>query len=88
MKLLQFRFYLPGSINSPAAGRIFLREIRKGGGGVGKIAMHLETERTVTQAGREAVRLGHGQVGSEHLLLALLERRSSDAAWQIGRAHV
>ena len=43
--------------------------------------MHLETERTVTQAGREAVRLGHGQVGSEHLLLALLERRSSDAAW-------
>lgn len=43
--------------------------------------MHLETERTVTQARTEAVRLGHGQVGSEHLLLALLVRRSSDAAW-------
>lgn len=43
--------------------------------------MHLETERTVAQARVEAVRLGHGQVGSEHLLLALLVRRSSDAAW-------
>ena len=53
----------------------------EGGGGIGKIAMHLETERTVAQARVEAVRLGHGQVGSEHLLLALLVRRSSDAAW-------
>ena len=44
-----------------------------------------ETEKTLVQARVEAVRLGHSQVGSEHLLLALLVRETSDAAWVLRR---
>lgn len=40
-----------------------------------------ETEQTISQARLEAVKLGHAQVGSEHLILALLVRRGTDAAW-------
>jgi len=40
-----------------------------------------ETERTLRQAGKEARQLGHSQVGSEHLLLAILARKRSRAAW-------
>ena len=48
---------------------------------MGRIGMSWETERTVTQARTEAIRLGHSQVGSEHLVLALLVRRCTEAAW-------
>ena len=47
--------------------------------------LHQETERTVAQARVEAVKLGHGQVGSEHLLLGLLVRQNSEAAWILRR---
>jgi len=40
----------------------------------------------VVRARLEAVKLGHSQVGSEHLLLALLEVQDSSAAW-ILRCH-
>jgi len=52
---------------------------------VGKVLLSAEMERTLARARTEAVRLGHSQVGSEHLLLALLERNSSDAAWVLQR---
>ncbi len=48
---------------------------------VSKAVMSWETERTVSQARSEAVRLGHSQVGSEHLVLALLIRHCSEGAW-------
>lgn len=48
---------------------------------MGKPVLSREAEQTVSQARVEAVRLGHAQVGSEHLLLALLVRRSTEAAW-------
>ena len=48
---------------------------------MGKIVLSREVERTLAQARMEALRLGHSQVGSEHLLLALLVRQSSAAAW-------
>ena len=48
---------------------------------MGKLAMSAEAEKTVALARREAVRLGHRQVGSEHLLLALLIRQVTEAAW-------
>ncbi len=47
---------------------------------MGKIVLSQELEKTVAQARVEALKLGHSQVGSEHLLLALLIRRSSRAA--------
>lgn len=40
-----------------------------------------ELTRILVQARQEAIGLGHSQVGSEHLLLALVSRRGSDAAW-------
>lgn len=52
---------------------------------MGRPELHLETERTVAQARKEAVRMGHSRVGSEHLLLALLVRRRSEAAWVLQR---
>ncbi len=45
-----------------------------------KRVMSRELEQTLSQARLEAVRLGHSQVGSEHLLLALLVRNRSGAA--------
>lgn len=39
----------------------------------------------VRQARAEAIQLGHGHVGSEHLLLSLLGRRGSGAAWLLRR---
>ena len=47
---------------------------------MGKRVMSRELEQTLSQARLEAVRLGHSQVGSEHLLLALLVRDRSGAA--------
>ena len=48
---------------------------------MGKPVMSHEAEQTVSQARIEAVKLGHAQVGSEHLLLALLVRKGTEAAW-------
>ena len=47
---------------------------------MGKRIMSRELEQTLSQARLEAVHLGHSQVGSEHLLLALLVRNRSGAA--------
>ena len=52
---------------------------------MGKVLLSPETEKTLLQARTEALRLGHSQVSSEHLLLALLSRDSSDAAWVLHR---
>ena len=57
----------------PVAGEISLGR----GESMRKYILAQETERTLRQAGAEARRLGHKQVGSEHLLLAILRRRSS-----------
>ena len=46
-----------------------------------KPVLSRETEQTVSQARIEAVKLGHAQVGSEHLLLALLMRKGTEAEW-------
>ena len=46
-----------------------------------KPVLSRETEQTVSQARIEAVKLGHAQVGSEHLLLALLVRKGTEAEW-------
>ena len=40
-----------------------------------------EVTRILAAARQEAIGLGHSLVGSEHLLLALVSRRGSDAAW-------
>ena len=40
-----------------------------------------ELTKLLTTARREAVLLGHSMVGSEHLLLALMQRRGTEAAW-------
>ena len=50
-----------------------------------KIALSLESERTLAQARLEAIRLGHCLVGTEHLLLAILSRRCSQAFWVLHR---
>ena len=44
-----------------------------------KIGFSRELERTLVQAKNEAIMLGYGQIGTEHLLLAILERRASQA---------
>ncbi len=46
---------------------------------MGKVVLSQELERTLAQARLEALKLGHSQVGSEHLLLALLIRQSAAA---------
>ena len=51
----------------------------EGGDGMARPAMSRETERTVGAAKAEAMELGHSQVGSEHLLLALLETEAGRA---------
>ena len=56
----------------------------KGGGAMAGAELSRETEQTVSQARLEAVKLGHAQVGSEHLFLALLVRRGTEAAWLLG----
>ena len=48
---------------------------------MGRPILSREAEQTVSQARIEAVRLGHAHVGSEHLLLAILSRRGTEAAW-------
>ncbi len=55
--------------------------LRKRGGRLAKLELSPETERTLGQARLEAVRLGHAQVGSEHLLLALLTGQGTEAGW-------
>ena len=52
---------------------------------MGKVTLSAQTERIVAQARVEAVKLGHGHVGSEHLLLALLVQNTSEAAWLLRR---
>ena len=52
---------------------------------MGRILLSTETEQTLICARREAVQLGHSQVGSIHLLLAVLERNNSEAAWILQR---
>lgn len=52
---------------------------------MGKVMLSAETERIVSQARVEAVKLGHSQVSTEHLLLALLVRQNSEAAWILQR---
>ena len=48
---------------------------------MGKPMLSREAEQTVSQARLEAVKLGHAQVGSEHLLLAMLVRKGTEASW-------
>lgn len=43
--------------------------------------LSVELTKLLTTARREAVLLGHSMVGSEHLLLALMQRRGTEAAW-------
>ena len=52
---------------------------------MGKIGLSKETEQILLQARREAMSLGHSQVGSEHVLLSLLIRKTSDTAWVLHR---
>ncbi len=52
---------------------------------MGKLVLSGETLWILQRAAEEARRLGHGQVGSEHLLLALLLQKHSWAAWMLER---
>ena len=47
---------------------------------MGKVLLSAQTERILSQARVEALKLGHSQVSTEHLLLALLVQRRSEAA--------
>ena len=47
---------------------------------LGKVLLSAQTERILSQARVEALKLGHSQVSTEHLLLALLVQRRSEAA--------
>lgn len=58
---------------------------RKGAVNVGKAELSARTMQTVLLARREAIDLGHSHVGSEHLLLALLQGRGPAA--QVLRRH-
>ena len=52
---------------------------------MGKILLSQKTEKILVRARAEAVGLGHSQVGSAHLLLAILELDDSEAAWILRR---
>ena len=47
---------------------------------MGKVLLSAQTERILSQARVEALKLGHSQVSTEHLLLALLVQQRSEAA--------
>ncbi len=48
---------------------------------MGRPELSREAELTIIRARQEAMNLGHAQVGSEHLLLALLTGSGTEAAW-------
>lgn len=47
--------------------------------------LSVQVEQILRQARLEAISLGHGQVGSEHLLLAVLRRKNSGVTWLLGQ---
>lgn len=57
----------------------------KDGGVLGKSVFGVEAERALTQARIEAIGLGHGQVGSEHLFLGILSVRHTKASLVLNR---
>lgn len=69
-------------IFSHGVGKLSEREGEKA---VGKLVLTGETLWILQRAAEEARHLGHGQVGSEHLLLALLLQKHSWAAWLLER---